>query len=254
MNIEFVINFAYIVSAWLFIAGLKMLGHPESARKGNLYSSIGMLLAVVITLLSREVVEFQWIVLGIFIGSLIGTLMARLVAMTQMPEMVAAFNGFGGIASLLVGWGVFHSIPDSTAFSLATIVLSVLIGGVTFTGSIVAWGKLSEILPGRPILFPGQKIINALLMAAIIIAGVLFVIDVELRQELIIAIILASLILGIITVIPIGGADMPVIISLLNSYSGLAACAAGFAIQNNILIVSGALVGGQWYHSDQYNV
>ena len=243
MNIELLINFAYIISAWLFIAGLKMLGHPASARKGNLYSSVGMLIAVVVTLLSREVVEFQWIVVGIIIGSVIGTLMARLVAMTQMPEMVAAFNGFGGIASLLVGWGVFHTTPGSTTFSLVTIVLSVLIGGVTFTGSIVAWGKLSEILPGRPILFPGQKFINALLMAAIIVAGVLFVIDVEFRQELIIVIILASLILGIITVIPIGGADMPVIISLLNSYSGLAACAAGFVIQNNILIVAGALVG-----------
>lgn len=243
MNVKFIIELSYIISASLFIFGLKMMSHPSSARKGNFLSSVAMLIAVIVTLINRDIIDYKWIILGFTIGAVIGALMARLVAMTQMPEMVAVFNGTGGGASLLVGLGVFISTPELSFFTLATIVLSILIGGVTFTGSIVAWGKLSELIPGKAILFPGQKILNALLMMALIVAGTIFVINPALRRDLVIAIIIASLVLGVITVIPIGGADMPVIISLLNSYSGLAACAAGFVIQNNILIVAGALVG-----------
>ncbi len=243
MNFDIIINLVYIVAAILFIFGLKMLSSPATARRGNFISAVGMFLAVVITLLSKEIIDFHWIVIGFIIGAVIGAFAARLVAMTQMPEMVALFNGFGGIASLLVGWEAYHAYPDSAVFTLVTIFLSVLIGGVTFSGSIVAWGKLSEVLGGKPTLFPGQKVVNLLLVLTILAAGILFIINPLGSYDIFIGIMVLSLILGIMAVIPIGGADMPVVISLLNSYSGLAACAAGFVIQNNILIVAGALVG-----------
>jgi len=220
-----------------------MLSSPATARRGNFISAIGMFLAVVATLVNKEVVDFHWIILGFVIGAVIGAFSARLVAMTQMPEMVALFNGFGGIASLLVGWGAYHSSPSADSLTITTIFLSILIGGVTFSGSLIAFAKLSEILGGKPTLFVGQKIVNALILIAIIVAGVLFINSPETTYDILVAIIALSLVLGILAVIPIGGADMPVVISLLNSYSGLAACAAGFVIQNNILIVSGALVG-----------
>jgi NAD(P) transhydrogenase subunit beta len=243
MSIDILINLIYIVSAVLFIYGLKMLSSPASARRGNLISAVGMFLAVVTTLISKEVVDFQWIILGFVIGAVIGAFAARLVAMTQMPEMVALFNGFGGIASLLVGWGAYHSNPAAGVLTITTIFLSILIGGVTFSGSLIAFAKLSELIGGKPTLFPGQKVFNALILIAIIAAGVLFIMSPVTSYDILIAIIILALILGVLAVIPIGGADMPVVISLLNSYSGLAACAAGFVIQNNILIVSGALVG-----------
>jgi NAD(P) transhydrogenase subunit beta len=243
MSIDILINLIYIVSAVLFIYGLKMLSSPATARRGNFISAIGMFLAVVTTLVSKEVVEFQWIILGFVIGAVIGAFAARLVAMTQMPEMVAIFNGFGGIASLLVGWGAYHSNPSADSLTITTVFLSILIGGVTFSGSFIAFARLSEIMGGKPTLFPGQKVFNVLILIAIIVAGVLFIISPADSYDMLIAIIILSLILGVLAVIPIGGADMPVVISLLNSNSGLAACAAGFVIQNNILIVSGALVG-----------
>lgn len=243
MNFDILINLIYIVAAILFIYGLKMLSSPATARRGNFISAIGMFIAVVITLLSNEVVDFKWIVLGFAVGAVIGAFAARLVAMTQMPEMVALFNGFGGIASLLVGWEAYHSDPISNAFTITTIFLSILIGGVTFSGSLIAFAKLSEIIGGKPALFPGQKVFNALILIGIVAAGVLFIVNPASSYDILIGIIVLSLILGVMAVIPIGGADMPVVISLLNSYSGLAACAAGFVIQNNILIISGALVG-----------
>ena len=241
MSTNLLINLSYTAAAVLFILGLKFLGSPATARRGNTLSALGMLLAVVVTLLDQAIIDYRWILLGIVAGGVVGTLAARLVAMTAMPEMVALFNGFGGIASLLVGWvALAQSQPDS--FLLLTIFLSVLIGGVTFTGSLVAWGKLSEKLPGRPILFRGQRLVNAGLLLANFACGAMFVLYPEQPFWLFLAVLLATT-LGVMTVIPIGGADMPVIISLLNSYSGLAACAAGFAINNNILIVAGSLVG-----------
>ena len=241
MSTNLLINLSYTAAAVLFILGLKFLGSPATARRGNTLSALGMLLAVVVTLLDQSIIDYRWILLGIVAGGVVGTLAARLVAMTAMPEMVALFNGFGGIASLLVGWvALAQSQPDS--FLLLTIFLSVLIGGVTFTGSLVAWGKLSEKLPGRPILFRGQRLVNAGLLLANFACGAMFVLYPEQPFWLFLAVLLATT-LGVMTVIPIGGADMPVIISLLNSYSGLAACAAGFAINNNILIVAGSLVG-----------
>ena len=243
MSIDIIVNLIYIISAALFIYGLKMLSSPATARRGNFISAIGMFIAVVTTLISKEVVEFQWIVIGFVIGAVIGAFVARMIAMTQMPEMVALFNGFGGIASLLVGWEAYHSYPMADSFTITTIYLSVLIGGVTFTGSLIAFAKLAEIIGGKPTLFPGQKVVNALLFLGTLAAGVIYIINPAMNYDLFIGIIILSFVLGIMVVIPIGGADMPVVISLLNSYSGLAACAAGFVIQNNILIVAGALVG-----------
>ena len=242
MNFEIIINMTYIVSAVLFTMGLKMLSSPASARRGNLLSALGMLLAVTATLVTKGL-TFQWIIVGMAVGGILGILAARLIAMTAMPEMVALLNGSGGIASLFVGWAVYHFHPSSDTLTTVTILLSVLIGGVTFTGSVIAWGKLSEKLPGKPVLYTGQKIVNSLILVAILFCGIMVSINPAGNYPLFIVTIVLSLILGVLVVIPIGGADMPVVISLLNSYSGLAACAAGFVIQNNILIVAGSLVG-----------
>ncbi|MGK2945106.1 MAG: NAD(P)(+) transhydrogenase (Re/Si-specific) subunit beta [Desulfuromonadales bacterium] len=241
MQTVILINLSYTLAAVLFILGLKFLSHPATARRGNTLSALGMLLAVVVTLLDQSIIDYRWILLGIVIGAVIGALAARLVAMTAMPEMVALLNGFGGISSLLVGW-VALAQPDLSSFILLTIFLSILIGGMTFTGSLVAWGKLSERISGRPFLFPRQRQVNALILLANFTCGVMFVLYPEQPLWLYLAIVLSAT-LGVMTVMPIGGADMPVVISLLNSYSGLAACAAGFAISNNILIVAGSLVG-----------
>ncbi|MGH9339407.1 MAG: NAD(P)(+) transhydrogenase (Re/Si-specific) subunit beta [Acidobacteriota bacterium] len=250
------INLIYILSALLFTLGLKMLGSPRTARRGNLISSVGMLIAVVATLFHQEVLDLRWIGVGILTGSVIGVLAARLIAMTAMPEMVALLNGFGGIASLLVGWEEYHShvateVASQVAFPIftaATVFLTVLIGGVTFTGSLIAWAKLREIKIGNlkvgmPLLFGGQQIVNSVLLAGALVGGTVYSIEPAANYPLFLGIIGVTLILGVLIVIPIGGADMPVVISLLNSYSGLAACAAGFVISNNILIVAGALVG-----------
>jgi len=242
VNLEIIINIIYIISVVLFATGLKMLSSPASARKGNLVSALGMFLAVVATLCTKGL-TFQWIIAGVAVGAILGIAAARLVAMTAMPEMVALLNGSGGIASLFVGWAVYHFHPNSDTFTTITIVLSVLIGGVTFTGSIVAWGKLSEKISGKPFLYTGQQIVNILILGALFVCGIVYAINPAANYPVFIAIVVLSLILGVLFVIPIGGGDMPVVISLLNSYSGLAACAAGFVIQNNVLIVAGSLVG-----------
>ncbi len=234
------IQFAYVVSGALFIFGLKQLGSPATARRGNMISSLGMLLAVISALLDQGIVDYQWIVIGVLVGAVIGGAAARLVQMTAMPEMVALFNGFGGMASLLVGWAALN--PDAATFTLVTIILSILIGGVTFTGSMIAYGKLSERITSGAVLFNGQQIVNSVIVLGIFGGAVMFCLEPANHLWLYLVIAL-SLVFGVMAVIPIGGADMPVVISLLNSYSGLAACAAGFAVNNNILIVAGALVG-----------
>ncbi|GAB4254018.1 MAG: NAD(P)(+) transhydrogenase (Re/Si-specific) subunit beta [Acidobacteriota bacterium] len=242
------IELVYILSALLFGLGLKLLSSPETARRGNMLSALGMFLAVVATLFHQSIIDYRYIAVGILIGTIIGVLAARLVAMTAMPEMVALLNGFGGIASLLVGWAEYHNNQDAGTFTAVTIFLTVLIGGVTFSGSVVAWAKLKEIWIGnfgisRPLVFRGQHIVNSLLLLAILASGVLFCIDPPEGYAMLGSVIGLSFVLGIMAVMPIGGADMPVVISLLNSYSGMAACAAGFVIFNNILIVAGSLVG-----------
>jgi H+-translocating NAD(P) transhydrogenase subunit beta len=250
-TLDTLINLGYIVASVLFIYGLKMLSSAETARRGNVVSAAGMLLAVVATLLTRGM-SYQWIVVGLAVGSIIGAWAARAVKMTAMPEMVALFNGFGGLASLLVGWveyyekwlgGVRGEVIEYPTATLIAIFFAVLIGGVTFTGSVVAYGKLAEKITGKPVLFRGQRIVNGALLLAIVVLGVVLVVRPAESEAIMYAIIGLALVLGVMAVIPIGGADMPVVISLLNSYSGLAGAAAGFVILNNVLIVSGSLVG-----------
>ena len=244
---DILVDMAYIFSAMLFIFGLKMLGSPKTARKGNLLSSVGMLSAVLVTLLDQSIIDFTWIISGMLLGASIGYFAATLVKMTSMPEMVALFNGFGGIASLLVGSAEYLNNIDLNLALLVAIYLTVLIGGVTFTGSLIAWSKLSEIINGRPFLYKGQKIVNSLLLFLLLIVGAEMIYFQGLFTENLFQILglicLLAFILGVLFVLPIGGADMPVVIALLNSFSGLAACAAGFVILNNVLIVAGALVG-----------
>ena len=244
---EALVNVIYILSSALFIIGLKMLGSPETATKGNLISALGMLIAVVVTLLDQSVTNFQWIFVAMISGALIGATAALKVEMTSMPEMVAVFNGFGGIASLLVGSSEYFLSGTGSLGILIPIFLTVVIGGITFTGSIIAYGKLSGRINGNPVLYKGQQWINGLLFLLLLFFGIEMVANQEfiftLNWQILTAIICLSFLLGVLLVIPIGGADMPVVIALLNSYSGLAACAAGFVIQNNVLIVAGALVG-----------
>lgn len=249
MSTEIIINLVYVASAVLFIFGLKLLGSPDTARRGNLISAAGMFSAVVVTLLDQKIIAYEYIALGIVLGALFGAVAARKVAMTGMPELVALFNGFGGLASLMVGWAalaVALSIADTTApvplFTLVTVFISILIGGLTFTGSLLAYGKLSERISGRPFMYDGQRIVNGLILLAVLACAVLFILDPTNQSWLYLAVALA-LVLGVMFVLPIGGADMPVVIALLNSLSGVAAAAAGFAIGNILLIVAGSLVG-----------
>ncbi len=250
MDPEVIKGLFYIAASILFVFGLKMLGSPATARKGNLISAVGMLLAVVTTLATMTGIQWVWIIGAAGIGSVIGALAARLVKMTSMPQMVGLFNGFGGLASLLVGWSEFHvkwaAMETIHLFTMGAIFSSVLAGAVTFTGSLVAYGKLSGTMSGKPLLYKGRNVINLGLLIAILALGIFFLKDGTGRAILYVilgGVIILSLMLGVLTTIGIGGADMPVIICLLNSYSGLAACAAGFAISNNVLIVSGSLVG-----------
>jgi NAD(P) transhydrogenase subunit beta len=241
---QLVINLIYILSAGLFIYGLKMLTSPATARQGNRLSAIGMLIAIVVTLFDQNIVDFTWIIVGLVVGSAIGSIAARRVEMTSMPELVALFNGFGGLASVTVACAALFGSEVSTGLA-ATIILSILIGSVTFTGSLVAYGKLSETIPSKAVLFAGQRVVNGAILLSIIVAAVIFSLnpDTTSGSNAFWVVIGLSFLLGIMVVIPIGGADMPVVISLLNSYSGLAACAAGFVLNNNLLIVAGSLVG-----------
>ena len=240
MDLELITQLGYVVAAGLFIFGLKMLGSPDTARKGNGISAVGMLVAIIAALLDQGIVQYEYILGGMVVGGLIGAVAARTVAMTSMPEMVALFNGVGGAASGLVGVAAL-SIADAS-FTHITIILSILIGGVTFTGSLIAYGKLSETIGSGALTFGGQQFVNVLIVIGILASAVMFVMD-PTNTNMLYTVIGLSLLFGIMVVIPIGGADMPVVISLLNSYSGLAACAAGFAVDNNVLIVAGSLVG-----------
>lgn len=252
MTVE-AINLFYIIASVLFIIGLKMLGKADTARRGNKLSAVGMLIAIVAALLTHMEIHWLWILLGVVAGSVVGALASRLVAMTAMPEMVALFNGFGGAASLLVGWAEYQkyvsekSVLTAGNFALIIIIMTVLIGSVTFTGSLVAWGKLAGKIPSKPIQYGGQQLVNFGLLI-LLLAGALFFAPMRTLAPLssymlLVLIVVLSLILGMTFVLPIGGGDMPVVIALLNSFSGMAACAAGFVISNNVLIVAGALVG-----------
>jgi NAD(P) transhydrogenase subunit beta len=251
-TVQLVIQLTYLLSAVLFIVGLKRLSSPATARGGNALAAVAMLLAVAVTLLDEQIVGFEWIVGGLAVGGLIGVLMARLVKMTAMPQMVAVFNGFGGLASGLVAAAEFLRAQDGgvmeTLDSSISIMAGTLIGAVTFSGSLVAFGKLQGVVTEKPVVYPAQQVVNGLIFAAILgVMGWLIADGSALAglapDGLYLGLWLGAMLLGVLLVIPIGGADMPVVVSLLNSYSGLAASAAGFVLGNNVLIISGALVG-----------
>ncbi len=238
------ITICYIIASVLFIIGLKRMNSPITARKANQLSAVGMLIAIVATLLTSGMMEWQWIAFGLAMGTGLGILAAVKVTMTAMPQIVGLLNGSGGLASFAVGWSAYNYQPGSSLLTTISTYLAVLIGGVTFTGSVVAWAKLEEkFVTGKPIIFAGQKIVNSLLLGALLVGGIIFCADPANNYPLFIVIMILSLILGVMVVIPIGGADMPVVISLLNSYSGMAGAATGFVIINSMLIVAGSLVG-----------
>ena len=235
-------NISYVLASVLFILGIKKLSHPKTARNGNFLAAVGMFIAIAATLIAYEQLDYQIIAVGVVIGAVIGVLFATKVEMTQMPQMVAIFNGFGGGASALVAAAEFLNTGEITSFTLTTIVLSIFIGTLTFTGSFIAFGKLQGFISGQPIVFPGQQLLNGIL--AMCLAGVGYMLVQEQTDlNFFYAVVITSAILGITLTIPIGGADMPVVVSLLNSYSGIAAAATGFVLVNNGLIIAGALVG-----------
>ncbi|HLB00578.1 MAG TPA: NAD(P)(+) transhydrogenase (Re/Si-specific) subunit beta [Bacteroidota bacterium] len=243
-------SFAYLVAAVLFILGLKLLSSPRTARKGNITGATGMLLAIVVTMLDRNILDFTYVIAGLVTGGAIGAFLAYKVEMTAMPQMVGLLNGFGGGASTLVAYAEYLRMAapggalraEISTDVWVTVSLSVLIGTITFTGSMVAFLKLQGAMKSAPVLYKMQKQINAVMLLATIVLAVFFVLDPSDPLPLV-GILVLSAILGVTTVIPIGGADMPVVISLLNSYSGLAAAMTGFVINNSVLIVSGTLVG-----------
>ena len=235
-------NIAYVLAAILFILGIKRLSSPKTARSGNTIASVGMLIAIVATLVSYDLLDFQTIAIGMIIGAIIGAFFAIKVEMTQMPQMVAIFNGFGGGASALVAAAEYFNPANPSTFNSSTIAISVFVGTLTFTGSFIAFGKLQGFISGRPIVFTGQKLLNALIAISLVLVGVYTVIGGE-TDPYFYGLVVLSALIGITLTIPIGGADMPVVISLLNSYSGVAAAATGFVLMNNGLIIAGALVG-----------
>jgi NAD(P) transhydrogenase subunit beta len=246
VNLSILIELAYLVSAVLFVFGLKRMGSPATAVRGNQLASLAMLIAIVATLSEQAMAgAISWTVIagGLVLGSLIGAVAARTVKMTSMPEMVGIFNGLGGGASAVVAIAEYFRAGGFEGNGAAvSILIGILIGTVTFSGSYIAFAKLSGQMTGNPILFPGQKFLNALLfLGGLGLGG--YMIATEPTTQLVLVFIGIAFLLGILLVIPIGGADMPVVISLLNSYSGLAAAAAGFVIGNNLLIIAGSLVG-----------
>ena len=241
---------AYLIASVLFIMALRGLSSPESSRSGNVYGMIGMAIAVITTVINPEVVSYTWILTAMVIGGGIGAIIARRIAMTDMPQLVAAFHSLVGLAAVLVAAAAFYnpaaySIADADGMlKLASRIemgVGVVVGAITFSGSIIAFGKLQGIVTGNPIAFPGQHVVNALLGAVIVVLVVLFAIGPE--SEWFWGMTLLAFALGFLLIIPIGGADMPVIVSMLNSYSGWAAAGIGFTLENTALIITGALVG-----------
>ena len=235
-------NISYVLASVLFILGIKKLSHPKTARNGNLLAALGMLVAIVSTLIAYEMIDYPMIIVGMIIGTIIGALFAQKVEMTQMPQMVAIFNGFGGSASALIAAAEFLKAGDISTFTLWTIIISIFVGTLTFTGSFIAFGKLQGFISGQPIVFFGQQAMNALFAISLVGLGI-YTVQAPGEMNYFYGVIIISAILGITLTIPIGGADMPVVISLLNSYSGIAAAATGFVLMNNGLIIAGALVG-----------
>src|SRR4051794_6494091 len=239
-------NLLYLIPIAAFILALRFLSNPAHARRGNQIGAVGMLVAIVVTWIKIGTTSWWAIAVAMLIGGAFGAVAARRVKMTAMPQIVALFNGVGGGAAALIALAEVHRIlPEPGApkvdVSLA-IVASALIGSISFSGSMVAFAKLQELIQGRPITYPGQQFVNLALFAALVAAGVALVAGYE-HQWVMVALVLGALVFGVLFVLPIGGADMPVVISLLNAFTGVAASATGFELHSNVLIVSGALVG-----------
>lgn len=251
LSLEVIVDVAYLIAAILFIAGLKGLAHPKSAVRGNFLGALAMLLAIAVTLLDQQILNWAWIVGGVAVGGVVGMILALSIKMTAMPQLVGLFNGFGGGASILVAGAVLIQLfvlssggAESGTDLQVTIatVASGLVGAVTFFGSLIAFGKLQGIVTEKPVRYPGEQIVKSLLLLGSLFVGVLIVLDPTQILYYWILVGIAS-VLGIFLVIPIGGADMPIVVALLNSYSGIAAAATGFVLSNNILIIAGSLVG-----------
>jgi NAD(P) transhydrogenase subunit beta len=245
--IEGFVNASYIVASVLFILALKWLSDPKTARRGVRAGEIGMLLAIVGTLLKHEIVSYEWIAVGIVLGAAIGVPLAVFMPMTAVPQRTAFSHACGALAAALVGTAeYYHHTVALDKFTMSALTLEVLLGGLTFTGSLMAFGKLQEILPTRPIVYRGQNFINLGLFAVAIGIGIYLIVHPE--ATFLFPVLLAlSLLFGVLLIIPIGGADMPTVISLLNSYAGLAASAMGFVLDNKLLIIAGALDGSSGF-------
>ena len=237
-----VVGLLYLVTIVCFVVALKFLSSPRHARKGNWVGGVGMLVAIATTLLLEGLENWALMIVGLAIGTVVGLVGARTVRMTAMPQMVAIFNGVGGGAAALVALAEWHNAVELGSDETVSLVLSALIGSISFAGSAVAFAKLQELVSGRPIVFPGQNIVNLLVLLGAGALGVAAVAGVE-DQWLLYALIGLALLFGVMFVLPIGGADMPVVISLLNAFTGLAASATGFVLDSTVLIVSGMLVG-----------
>ncbi len=245
MNI--LITLAYLLSSILFILGLKNLSSPKTARRGNLLAMTAMLIAIIVTLTKNEILDFTLIIIGLIIGSAIGAIIAKRIQMTAMPQMVALFNGLGGGASALVALSEYYRLTGELRTDvIISMVISLFVGAVAFTGSLVAFGKLQGLVRSAPVVFKAQRLLNILLFTSFLIMGIIVIINPANSTGLLIILAIA-LILGLLLVMPIGGADMPVVISTLNACSGLAAAATGFVLSNNILIICGALVGASGF-------
>ncbi len=241
-NIE---NVLYLISASIFIIGLKKLSSPRTARSGNRLSALGMLIAIIATTLKYTDINIEWILVGLIVGATIGSVLARYVEMTAMPQLVALFNAFGGAASGLVAmYEVLYSAdPSSEIFTLAAVSFATIVGAVTLTGSFIAFGKLQGIVTTKPVLLPIRNIINSIIAIAMIVIAIMMCLTETDTSNYLYALVALSLLFGILIVIPIGGADMPVVVALLNSYSGIAGAGAGFVLGNPLLIIAGSLVG-----------
>ena len=244
---EHIIEVTYVVAGALFILALRWLSAPRTARRGVQAGELGMLLAVVATLLRAEIVSYQWILVGLFVGSAIGVPMAVFMPMTAMPQRTALSHAFGALAAALVGISEFFlNTPHIEHFTMFVLGLEVLLGSLTFTGSLMAFGKLQGILPGRPIVYRGQNVMNLSLLAMAVALALYLVVD-PAQSTLFLVVVALALIFGVLLIIPIGGADMPTVISLLNSYAGLSGAAMGFVLNNKVLIIAGALDGASGF-------
>jgi NAD(P) transhydrogenase subunit beta len=240
-------QFTYLVAAAFFILSLKWLSHPTTARRGVKVGEIGMVLAIAGTLVHHDIVSYQWILVGFVLGSAIGIPLAVFMPMTHVPQRTALSHAFGALAAALVGTAEYYLHTEELGtFTMTALSLEVILGFLTFTGSLMAFGKLQDLLPSRPLVYKGQNVVNLSLLAIAVGIGMYLVLNPD-RTALFPVVALLSLLFGVLLIIPIGGADMPTVISLLNSYAGLSAAAMGFVLDNNLLIIAGALDGSSGF-------